>query len=328
MFERIAKFQAAHSDAVRGAIVMLAFPTHCGVDCLRGNKHTQDWNVEHMVRALDGYLLSRFKYPLVIFQEDYTMRQRVAVASQTRVPVVFPRVDFSTGALPGYLNLSLIEPAVRASHRGGNLSLPSMRGTYHGFGYRMMCRFYARHIFWHPVMMLFDWYMRVDAGDSRITDAWRFDPFNDLLYRGAYYGYHAIQHAARNHRFDTAIAKFLKANPGWHVDETTMRRFVDASGSFNGDYFYNNFEIVYMPLFRNPKHSEFFDLVDREYAFMLGNSDTGALGDADFRSVALALFANKSQLRHFTSLPYRHPVPWDAPYGKVVPAKASRYFIG
>ena len=122
--------------ALRCAIVILAFQTHCGDDCRRGNQHTQDWNVAHMVRSLDHQLLvpKGLGHSVVIFEEDYNATQRRTVRAQTDNPVIFEDVDFSPRALPVFLRgmLDRISADVRPTHRNGNLSSPSMRGTWHG----------------------------------------------------------------------------------------------------------------------------------------------------------------------------------------------------
>lgn len=314
VLDPITAFQAKHPSSLKGAIVILAFPTHCGIDCLRGNLRTQDWNVWNMVGALDRFLLQMYPCPIVVFHEDYDDEQKEKIAKAASVPVVFPRVDFSPKNLPSYLNLSLIEPDVRASHRDGNLSLPSMPGTFHGFGYRQMCRFFANLIFWQPVMLKFDWYMRVDGGDSRITHPWRFDPFADMLRRGARYAYHRIEHAARNHRFDTALAKFRRAYPDVEMNNKLAKPFLDKHGLYNSRYYYNNFEVVYLPAFRTPVQSNLFEMVDREYAFFLGDTHRNGLGDADFRSLAIAFLLKPKEVHQYAKLPYRHPVAWNAGY--------------
>lgn len=313
----IRTFQHQHAQLPRACVLILSFPTHCGEDCSRGNHHTQDWNVEHMVGSLEKHFFQpQARYPVVIFHEDYTSDQERSVARRTHSPTIFSRVDLGPGALPEYLNLSAIAQVVGPAHRNGNLSLPARRGTYHGFGYRMMCRFFGMLVMRTPLMLEFDWYMRVDGGDSRITGDLKIDPISVLLAGRARYGYLSIEVAARNSRLDKVLRRFREEHPEVQPDQALVKPFVDAHGDYNGRYYYNNFEVLHLPTFRSTLAQSLFDAVDRSGAFMLGDTHRANLGDADFRSMTIPFLLNKSEVVRFRSkdIPYHHPMPWDAPY--------------
>lgn len=296
-------------------IVILAFPTHCGVDCQRGNKHTQDYNVAKTVDSLQRFWLSPFAvhYPLTIFHEDYNETQTREVARWTRSAVFFAKIDLSPHALPKYLRkyFKAIMAAVKPAHRNGNMWLPSMRGSYHGFGYRMMCRFFAGLIMHHAALVEYTWYMRVDAGDSRLTGPFTSDPFVAMMQNKFRYGYQRIAIAARNARFDRVIANWTGSLP--HTKKL-LEPFLDRHRKYNGHYYYNNFEVVHLPTFRSPRHQWLFNMTDRAGAFMLGDTPQTNLGDADFRSVSVAFLMAHKEVHRFSHLPYAHPVPWDALY--------------
>tara|TARA_B100000787_G_scaffold141996_1_gene111210 strand:+ start:2372 stop:3997 length:1626 start_codon:yes stop_codon:yes gene_type:complete len=297
-------------------VVMLGFPTQCGQDCQRNNRHTQDYNVAKMVDQLQRFWFGPFKtqYPLTIFHEDYNETQMDAVRKWTRSPIVFSKIDLGPYALPVWLRLKFekIQAAVRGAHRGGNLWLPSMRGTYHGFGYRMMCRFFAGLIMWHEQLAKFTYYMRVDAGDSRLTKPFTSDPFVTMIRNKYLYGYQRIETAARNARFDHVISRWKKSGLG-HTKKL-LEPFVDTYGRYNGRYYYNKFEIVHLPTFRMPLYRHLFNSTDMSGAFMLGDTPKSNLGDADFRSVSVAFMMSERDVHRFTHLNYAHPVSWDAPY--------------
>lgn len=300
----------------RAAIVMLAFQTHCGEDCQRGNKHTQDWNLWHMVRAINNFFFEPLNvaYPIVIFHEDYNETQRRVVSAQTNSSVTFWPVDLSPNAIPESLKplFNRVAEDVRPSHRDGNLSAPSMRGTFHGFGYRMMCRFFAGLIMWHAALANFDWYMRLDAGDSRLTGPLHFDPFVFMEEKRYKYGYHSISRARPSSRLDAVLRNLSKLE--LKPNQQLLAPFLDKKGHYNGRYYYNNFEIVHLPTFRSARYARLFEEVDRSGAFMLGDSPKGNLGDADFRSVAIAFILKPHEVHRLVSFPYRHPAPWNAPF--------------
>lgn len=297
-------------------VVMLGFPTHCGEDCQRDNKHTQDYNVAKMADQLQRLWFGPFKtqYPLTIFHEDYNETQMDAVRRWTRSSVFFSKIDLSPFALPAWLRSKFdkIQADVRGAHRNGDMWLPSMRGTYHGFGYRMMCRFFAGLIMWHEQLTEFTYYMRVDAGDSRLTEPFTSDPFVTMIRNKYLYGYQRIDTAMRNSRFDHVISQWKKS--GWPFNKKLLKPFVDAHGRYNGRYYYNNFEIVHLPTFRMPLYRHLFNTTDMSGAFMLGDTRASNLGDADFRSVSIAFIMNERDVHRFTHLSYSHPMPWNAPY--------------
>lgn len=293
---------------VNGCIVLLAFQTHCGEDCYRGNVHTQFWNVNNMVKSIIRNVFVKYKYPIVIFEEDYDTFQKNKIKNSYS-NVVFKKVDFSPKSFPNYLNIDKVRLQVETSHRNKNISAPSMRGTFHGFGYRMMCRFYAYFIL--KRLEEYDWYMRVDAGDSRFTGKFKFDIFEFMEKNSYKYGYHAVSTAAPNKRLDKTLLQFKLFN-NVSVDKKLEKPFF-KNGIYNGKYYYNNFEILHIPSFLNPVYKKLFYMVDKSGAFMIGNTYKKNLGDADFRSVAIPFILKSNQVVKL-NIPYKHPAPWNEIY--------------
>ena len=90
--------------------------------------------------------------------------------------------------------------------------------------------------------------------------------------------------------------------------------------TYYGKYYYNNFEVVDMRPFRGRAHWDFFMTVEKDGSFMCpkgvapgGKCKDGAngIGDADFRSMAVAAILRKREVHQFTNtqVKYRHPVP-------------------
>jgi len=317
--QRIQELQAKQPTKPRGAVTILAFQATCGEDCTRGNKHDQSWNIANMAAALDEHFFSHHgAYPLVVHHEDLTDAQQQRISDQVRSSaVVWQRVNFSVdAALPKYYDYAAVFRDVNLSHRGGNLSSPSMRGTFHGFGYRTMCRFYAALVMFSPLLLQVDWYLRVDGGDSRITSAWPKDVFAHLQARHYAYAYETISKAASSSRLDGALRSFNQANPHLKVDAALRLPFVNSRGEYNGRYYYNNLEVVRLHVFRTRLHWRLFMAVEHSGAFMHGPTYKQNLGDADYRSMALPYLLNASQVFQMPArmIPYSHPVPWDLPY--------------
>tara|TARA_X000001036_G_scaffold428332_1_gene457980 strand:+ start:941 stop:1750 length:810 start_codon:yes stop_codon:yes gene_type:complete len=267
-----------------------------------------------MLASIDRFWYTPLKvrYPIAIFHEDYNSSDRRRAKEQIAAPVAFHRVDFSPNALPSFYNISRIRSDVAASHRNGDLTQPSRRGTYHGFGYRMMCRFYAGQIFNTAALRRADYMLRLDAGDARLTGVFPYDPIRLMRRRRLMYAYLSIAQSYRSSRLDRALAAYRREyNP--NIDHTLGRQFFDASGSYNGRYYYNNFEIVALAAFRGKQHERLFDAVERSGAFMTGDTPKQSLGDADFRSAVMPYMLTADKVMRMR-LPYVHPVDWDASY--------------
>ena len=318
---RIRRLHQRQERGIRACIFILAFPVNCGIDCVRSNKHEQSWNVMHMLASMEKYFFLRYRYPVVIYHEDYTNEQKQRVANATQSEVFWLKISLAQpSSLPRYYDLAAVRNVTQASHRFGDLRLPSMRGAYHGFGYRMMCRFFGGLIFHSPLVREFEYYWRVDGGDSRLEGEVNYDLFAQMKHHDWRYGYRGIASSSPSPRLDATFAQ-LRAKLGLHPDPRLLRPFVRTSGAYNGQYYYNNFEVVHVPTFASKLHWQLFSAVDHSGAFMFGQQKKQSLGDADYRSVAVAYMLNASQVHDFSSVPYLHPVPWDKPYN--VPIKHS-----
>lgn len=264
-----------------------------------------------MAASLEKNLFSvHTHYPLVIYHQDYAPMQRRAVAMRTRSPVAWFKIAFGIHSLPNYYDLRQITALLRPAHRGGNLSLPHMRGAFHGFGYRTMCRFFAGLIMWSPLVHEFDWYLRVDGGDSRIDAPFRFDPFVHMATMKYHYAYQHIETTGRSPRLDEALRQFRSEHTNVKINTALLEPFVDSTGRYNGRYYYNNFEIVRLSVFRSSLYATLFFAVDRSGAFMVGPRRGQSLGDADFRSMTLPYILRRAHVHRYAHIPYRHPVAW------------------
>eukprot|EP00519_Triparma_laevis_P003987 CAMPEP_0182502192 /NCGR_PEP_ID=MMETSP1321-20130603/12968_1 /TAXON_ID=91990 /ORGANISM="Bolidomonas sp., Strain RCC1657" /LENGTH=468 /DNA_ID=CAMNT_0024707027 /DNA_START=39 /DNA_END=1445 /DNA_ORIENTATION=- len=309
-------------DRPKACAFMLAFPTRCGDPCIRGNKHDQSWNVMHMAAALEAQIWSspgvNFHYPVVIYHDDYTAEQKAAVESATKSKIFWFQVNFGAASLPDYISREDINEKVAHQHyphdRTGNIELPHSRKHFHGFGYRNMCRFFGGIIFHSPLVREFDYYWRLDGGDSRLRwpnrpDDYVYDIFKDLKVKNRLYGYIKLATSQESPRFDEALKQFKPLVP------ELMARFF-TNGTYNGNYYYNNFEVVHIPTFQSKQHWEIFSACDRNGAFFFGATEKNGLGDADFRSGVLGYLNEMSpeKVHAYSDIGYAHPVPWDDNY--------------
>ena len=295
----------------RAAVFVLAQSIHCGPLCespwvkkhghggASGASHcTQATSVVNLARSLQINLFDDWPYPLVIFHEDWLPADKQQVEAVVKVKVFWMRVRMDDQTLPSYYE------ANRELVYKGMLTLPGVVNTtahpwwhkdtlHHGYGYRNMCRFFAGLIFHSPLMREFDFYMRLDGGDSRLGRV-RADPFQTMQDKNLTYGWQkhmAIGPAAMN-LMKSHIGDWTDAHPdSWKRD----------TGDFvaKNDVFYNNFEVVRTAPFKTPQHWEFFRLYDKTGRFFCDNvRSCGPMftGDAEFRSLSLYLLAESKEV--------------------------------
>lgn len=303
-------------DKPRGALVILAFPVHCGFFCTRGKPITQKAPISRNLAALARFHNTTFPYPVIMFHEDYTDADKAELraAAGPTVPIVFIRLGLSSLALPSYYDAPAVHALMRDIHMQhggrGNLSEPAM-GT-HGYGYRMMCRFFSALLVYHPAMRPLEFYMRIDGGDSRL-DQLRQDPFRYMQQRKLAYLTNGAQSAAPHAAFSAAHAAFAAAHPELQWDAQLLQPFWSASSQRNtGQYWYNNLEVLDMGRMRMPAAWQYFLAVDRSQSFMFPRPN--GVGDGEVRSMMVALLLRASEVAPVGPLvQYRHPVPWTDP---------------
>ena len=299
--EAVDNIRAIHAayppDKPRAAVFTLAYALHCGKFCqspyalkkahIQGC--TQRTSIANLVASLDKYLLHSqdidgdTNYPIVIFHEDWEPADMAEV--QARAPLVsifWQKIQINEDTLPTYiLEREKILNFLRGAHPRRNVSLPNP--NLHGFGYRQMCRFYSGLIFHSPLLNEFDYYMRLDGGDSRIRGA-TVDPFRELKQSGKIYGYRNRFRRGEDylmHGHDS----FVKAHPNfeWSKELTSIKMY--NRGKDTGWLFYNNFEVVDMRPYRSEEHWLYFLEFDKNGYFMCGprGSEKGCVGNTNWK---------------------------------------------
>lgn len=320
------KIRALHASYPAGkpkaAVFILAYPIHCGPSCeapMSAPGCTQIVAIKRTLETLAKNFFSKYEYPVVIFHPDWTAADRAAAEAKSTVPIFWQRIKMDEGTLPEYYERDSVLQYFRSKHPQGNVELPNKK--MHGYGYRMMCRFFGGLIFHAPLMREFDYYMRLDGGDSRLDHVGN-DPFLEMQEKS--YGYGFVKYASTKPvaGLMDSYRHFLHSTAGVVPSQELLKPFVGPGGNYNGKYYYNNFEVVRMSHFRTAIHWRFFMAVDQSGAFMCpggvrhgGKCQHGnnGIGDADFRSLAVAVLFKPNQVKQWKPdggvIKYRHPVP-------------------
>lgn len=323
----IDRLHATYEDPLkpRAAILILSQQLHCGPSCESpyARNHntetcTQRTSIANLLKAVSMNFYQRVpdtSYPTVIFHEDFNDGDRALMEAASSAPVFFQKIRIAEETLPAYMQgRSFILSALRVLHPHNNVSLPSQ--GIHGFGYRQMCRFFAGLVFYAPVLRKFDWFMRLDGGDSRLGPTF-VDPFRLLSKHGQVYGF--LKYAGYpSPQLEPGFKRFNEKFPDVHWDQGLLEIWR------SGQAIYNNFEVVHMASFREPSAWAFFQQFDQDAIFLarfgapphnsswIFDAKVGPTGDADFRTLTLAMVTNSGGIRKFgggNEVTYSHPVP-------------------
>jgi hypothetical protein len=126
-----------------------------------------------------------------------------------------------------------------------------------------MCQFLSLPLFKIPEISKFDVIMRLDSDSfihgaapfalvmaaralfiDTVPDGVRRDPFEEFVTRQCSYGYLAVglEHPRMLRGLYDAISEFM-GRSSQRLQSWFQRRFLDKDGGYNGDFFYNNFEM-------------------------------------------------------------------------------------
>jgi hypothetical protein len=186
-----------------------------------------------------------YDYPVLIFHEglDASVRARLRDASENRVWFLLMDEFWPRGH-------------TRDEGPGGAAGFHALSGNPHHYtaGYRAMCEYNAGTMFRHPVFERLDYTMHLDT-DSYLAADVPTDVFRILEDTGLVYGAVAtkVAHAIQdNHLFDVTVA-YMELNNIDPRGNTFLAHLISEDMNFQGQIFMNDFEIVKLEPFRDPK---------------------------------------------------------------------------
>jgi len=172
-------------------------------------------------------------------------------------------------------------------------------------GYHLMCSFWAHEVFHHPRVKDLQYYMRLDT-DSIITSKIPFDIF-DLFQRNDWkYGY--VFFRTDDKYLTWGMWEFMKIYQTAHeITSNVIYPSPEEYGDVAVPIYYNNFEIVHVPTFREPQVLKFLKAVgDSNYIFWR------RWGDAPIRYFTVQFLLKPSEVHHVCYMDYMHHVSFGA----------------
>ena len=98
-------------------------------------------DLKESLRLLYVNFNERFKYPIIIFHENFSDELIYEIREIAKSSIGFERIQFS---IPDFLNEN---------------EIPKYAGPHNqSMAYRHMCRFFSGPIFQHPALKDYDWY--------------------------------------------------------------------------------------------------------------------------------------------------------------------------
>jgi hypothetical protein len=232
---------------------------------------------------LDTNFNDRFKYPVIIFHEDFSQSLMESLRKNTHSNLQFEEIRFQ---IPGFLNKEDIPEFIYVD------------GFEFSIGYRHMCHFFSGVVYGHPSLGNYDYLWRLDT-DSFIMDRIDYDIFQFMEDKKYIYGYIHImkdEPDAVKGLWETT-KKYIKDN---NIEPSFLKKF-QQNGEWDRSYFYTNFEISKKHFWLSNEFMNYFNYLDKS-----GGIYKYRWGDAVIHLLAISMFLQENQIHKFSDIAYQH----------------------
>lgn len=272
------------------------------------------------IRMIEDRFNRRYHYPWVFlnddwFTEDFKRLTSGMVSGEAKYGHIEPEV-WDT---PPHIDEELYEQRLQQMVAddviyGGSRS------------YRNMCRFNSGNFFWHPLMLEYDYYWRVEPSIKLYCDQ-RYDPFEFMRINDKKYGFvvSLVEYKETIMTLYRTFLEFAKLHPEYIQKDNALAFATDFEPTFpwvdekfirdhsidgyNTCHFWSNFEIGSLNFFRSEAYSAYFNYLDQAGGFYYER-----WGDAPVHTLGVLALLNSSQIHHFGDIGYYHPPFWRCPH--------------
>ena len=230
------------------------------------------------------------KYKIVVFCDiDYNDTHQAEIRKCTDLNVIFYKID-----LFEYMekNITLAQAGKWIAGQDGGIKGRKL-------GYRLLCRFWAVGVFWHPLFRHVKFLMRMDD-DSYFTAKLEEDPFDTMERDQLDYGYRAwfgdgsLIHGLWDH------TKAFVSKQSIPAANMNAHGILNSKGQYTGRAVYNNFFVARTEAWRRPVIQSYLDHLVDKHAFLKFKN-----GDANVHAMAITLGMDKNKTRQF-NFSYSH----------------------
>lgn len=258
-------------------------PTKGLIAYLSRSEASDIYNLKRSLSLLDANFNDRFKYPVIIFHEDFDEKLIKDIQKCTHSNLRFERIQFK---IPSFLNRKEIPKIVYSLDCGFTI------------GYRHMCRFMSGLIFQHPAVRDYCYLWRLDT-DSFLLDKIDYDVFELMKKNDYIYGYICIlkEVAEVVTGLWEATKTYIEEN---NIKPTFLNRFL-SNGVWDRSYYYTNFEISKIDFWRSDGALSYFNYLDKT-----GGIYKYRWGDHVIHLLTIAMFVPENKVHQFSDIAYNH----------------------
>lgn len=262
------------------------------------------------IQQMEDKFNKRFNYPYILLNErNFTERFKESVRSllpPERI-VKFGKIDDEDWNMPDSIDNNKYHSAVEKL-KEEKVSYVDME-SYHN-----MCRFYSREFYHHPLLKDVKYTWRLEPGISFYCDI-KYDIFQFMEMHDKVYGYvlNLYDGPESIRTLWNTTMQFVEKNPQylnvngayeWLKENGQKPRNFEITNGYSTCHFWTNFEITNLEFLRSEAYEKYMDFLENSGGFYYER-----WGDAPVRSIALALFIDKSRIHWFRDIGYNH-----APY--------------
>jgi hypothetical protein len=164
-------------------------------------------------------------------------------------------------------------------------------------GYMHMCRFFAFEIFKQPILKEFEYYCRLDT-DSYVMSKVKEDIFKAAKFHNLHYGFiddSIVDQPEFTVDLWPTAERYINARPELKIYAKLYRDIPERR------LYYNNFELCYLPWFRQEPWTGYADFIDKA-----GGIYAYRWGDHIIRYIGVRSFMPPQHIQRITSVHYKH----------------------
>ncbi|KOH00513.1 putative mannosyltransferase [Saccharomyces eubayanus] len=259
------------------------------------------------VRQLEEEYNKNFGYPYTFLNdEEFTDEFKDAIKR------ILPKdrlVEFGT-IDPGKWNIPDSIDKDKYHEKSAEMAKEGIHGA-EAVSYHNMCRFYSKEYYHHPLLSKYKYVWRLEPKVSFYCkieyDVFQFMSMNDKIYG---YVLNVYESPKTIKTLWTSTMDFVKEHPnylnvngafGWLKDNSQNPQNYEDTQGYSTCHFWTNFEIVDLDFLRSEPYEQYMQYLEEKGGFYYER-----WGDAPVRSLALALFADKSRIHWFRDIGYYH----------------------
>ena len=250
---------------------------------------------------------SKFAYPYT-FLNDGEFTQEFQDAIRAALPagrkVQFGTIAAEDWSVPDTIDLERFKASMQ--HLEDEGVAYATRESYHN-----MCRYFSRGFYHHPLLREYKYTWRLEPGVKFFCEV-DYDVFRFMADQGKVYGYvlnlydnpQSVESLWRDTReWLEDHTQYLSEGGAFDWVRENMQKPENfaTTGGYSTCHFWTNFEIASLDWLRSEPYEAYMDFLES-----MGGFYYERWGDAPVRSLALALFADRSQIHWFRDIGYAH----------------------